>query len=432
MKKSLLLVHSALPKGGIETFFVRLATERFRRNEPTKILLMKRSEASDPELLRSIGAVAEVHYLEDILNSNLEPAKVHPYLFPVSRFSSTAASSLLSDVNFIHVTDGRGLQLASQIMDTCKSYLPVTVGVYHSREFTWQFPFIPFFEKANRQSFAQCAAKGGVMFFNDKLPEMHEAKGYEFRSYRLFPLGVTSLRNSDIQNTKEYKANLNNKLRIVSVGRLHPFKSYHYWMPGVVKSLIDSGIDVQYDIYGSGPIKGELEAEIKKLGLQKHVELKGELEYSKFSQLVGSYDLFVGSGTAIVEAASIGVPSIIAIESEKSPLTYGFFSTLKGFTYNEDGVSEKADAEAYIRTLVKLDAEELQNLSRAHVKKAMMFGIEACADNFEKAPYYLTSHKNPLPTSGKLARFRYVLSFYLFCLLLRTAGSTHGKVRYGT
>ena len=48
--------------------------------------------------------------------------------------------------------------------------------------------------------------------------------------------------------------------------------------------------------------------------------------------------VFVGSGTSIIESSALGIPSIIGIESNNDGETYGFFSNLRGYSYNEDNL----------------------------------------------------------------------------------------------
>lgn len=423
----MLLIHSALPTGGIETFFVRLAEARYRRRENTKVLLLRDKEASNPDLLRRISAVADVVFLQDVLVPGFSLARLHPYLFPVSRMDAGRVEALLEGITSIHVTDGRGSYLADMLLDAGRGKrVPVSVGVYHSREFTWSYPFIPFFERVNRQVFKERAGEGNAIFFNDKLPQVYASHGYPVQDCPVFPLGVVESKHNAVSTRGTPRKP---PLKIVSVGRLQPFKSYHYWMPALVRDLVNQGVAVQYDIYGKGPLESEIAAEVDRLGVGGHINLKGELDYSRFSEVVSAYDLFVGSGTAIVEAASLGVPSVVAIESERRPLTYGFFSDIQGFTYNEDGVAEKVPVLSCLRQYLGLADGQLEDLRRAHTKKAEIFSIEACAENFSQIGRPSTAATSTF--LGALSRWRYVVSFFAFCVMLKFLGTSHGRVRYG-
>ena len=56
----MLFIYGALPVGGIETFFVRMAKERFKKKLSTSILLLSKPEQSNNELLSEIKKYANV------------------------------------------------------------------------------------------------------------------------------------------------------------------------------------------------------------------------------------------------------------------------------------------------------------------------------------------------------------------------------------
>lgn len=53
----MLFIYGALPVGGIETFFVRMAKERFSKGLFTAILLQSKPEESDPVLLAEMKKI---------------------------------------------------------------------------------------------------------------------------------------------------------------------------------------------------------------------------------------------------------------------------------------------------------------------------------------------------------------------------------------
>lgn len=111
--------------------------------------------------------------------------------------------------------------------------------------------------------------------------------------------------------------------RIVSVGRVVPFKGYNRAIPTVVRNLADRGLEAQWDIYGDGPDTDEVARLVDKFGVGSAVRLKGQLPYECFDETVAGYDLFVGMGTALLEAARLGMPAITALEGSDDG-TYGF------------------------------------------------------------------------------------------------------------
>ena len=103
----------------------------------------------------------------------------------------------------------------------------------------------------------------------------------------------------------------------------------------------------------------------------------GKLDYEKIYQVLEDAFMFVGMGTTIIEASSIGVPSLQAIDSEKRTVTYGFFSKLTGFCIGEI-IPELPliNMKDSIIELSKKNEIEYQELCRAHVFRANTFNID--------------------------------------------------------
>ena len=115
------------------------------------------------------------------------------------------------------------------------------------------------------------------------------------------------------------------KLRIVSVGRLVPFKSYNVYAPIIIRKLRDAGIDATWDIWGYGPDEAVIASKAKEYKVNDFVKLRGKLPHELFDKTVSSYDLFVGMGTAVLEAAKTGTPVCVAVENQRDAC-YGHLS----------------------------------------------------------------------------------------------------------
>lgn len=110
---------------------------------------------------------------------------------------------------------------------------------------------------------------------------------------------------------------------LVSVGRLVPFKAYNFEIPAIVRTLRDRGIDLRWTIWGDGEHEADVRARIAAEGVSEWVKLAGVLPYVDFTAEVVRHDLFIGMGTAVLEAAAAGVPSLCAVESA-GEYCYGF------------------------------------------------------------------------------------------------------------
>jgi 1,2-diacylglycerol 3-alpha-glucosyltransferase len=123
--------------------------------------------------------------------------------------------------------------------------------------------------------------------------------------------------------------------QIVSIGNLVAFKTYNQHVIKAIASLHIEFPDISYEIYGDGPERERLMKLALLLGVERFEKFHGQFAYHFFSEGVSSASVFVGSGTAILEAAQLAVPCIVGIDSIEKPYTYGFLYECDGYTYNE-------------------------------------------------------------------------------------------------
>ncbi len=163
---------------------------------------------------------------------------------------------------------------------------------------------------------------------------------------------------------------------IVTIGRFVDFKLESILaMIDTVDALNEEGLQVQYDIYGEGPSHSKL---IDYLRQKKHADeiaVKEAFDFRHFYDVIKSYDMFFGMGSAVIQAAIAGIPPLIAIQGERSPHSYGFFNEFDHeinpmFGDPSDGVPVKSLSE-YIKKIIALDNNAYnklieQNISAAH------------------------------------------------------------------
>ncbi len=409
----MLFIYHALSLGGIETFYVRMAKARHQMGKKTKILLTDREEASDPYLLREMRKYCEVYFLNDFLKYRIYGKIIVQFLllFPIN---TRKISIIFQGVQQVHVSSSIYGLFYLNIIKYLKIQIPLTIGVYHSKEFIWKSPSnLPFYELINRQLFSDLLRLKSVYFFNDKLPDIYtEYFDFEIDEKNVFPLGVIDSKKIEIK-----KSCIKDVLRIVSVGRLVNFKTYNLWMIDVIKSL-ENKINVEFYIYGSGPLEQEMIEKIERNNLKNKIFLKGSLPYSELKNTISKYDIFIGSGTVIVEASSLGIPSIVGIESEVKPVSYGFVSNISGYSYNEDNLYEKYDVEKIILDYLYLDSEKKYDVKNKHVEWAQKFSMENCVSNFEGANFKFNNSIS-LKYTGIIFKLKYTFSFIVFSLIYK-------------
>ncbi|WP_157952125.1 MULTISPECIES: hypothetical protein [Pseudomonas] len=423
----MLFVHGSLALGGVETFYVRMAQGRKKRGLVTKFLILSAESKSHPELVSRAKACAEVYFLDEIIRSPFTlPSSAIIYqfslIYPLRR---SVLQKIFNGINCAHVSNGFCAHMVLRLASVLKIDLGLTMGLYHSMEFSWgaRLPRLPFFERSNRQLFYYLHAVQALMFFNEKTVDLYsKLSGKDFSNVGLFPLGVVE--GISTLPSKRFSPFLN----LGSVGRLVDFKSYNLWMLDVVNELRRLGLTVRYDIYGYGPTEETIADKIRDLHLEDIVFLRGSLDYSEFSKIVSEFDIFVGSGTALVEAAGLGVPSIIGIENSNEATTYGFLSEIPGFSYNEDGLYPKRSAVDILVDFSSYNEVDKLILSEAHVKKAEMFSVDTCVENFEQVKPSAMLNSPLRKKSSLFFRFLYTSSVVFFSLLWRLKGRKLSQV----
>lgn len=119
---------------------------------------------------------------------------------------------------------------------------------------------------------------------------------------------------SDCNSSREQLGIPADRYLIGSVGRLSVEKGYNFLIDAVDR-LIREGHNISLLIVGEGNIRGELEAQIERLGLQSRIQLAGY--QSNTIDLYRAMDLFVlaslreGLPNALLEAMAMEVPVVV-------------------------------------------------------------------------------------------------------------------------
>lgn len=133
--------------------------------------------------------------------------------------------------------------------------------------------------------------------------------------------------------------------RIVSIGRIDDgLKLYNWNLIKPLKTLRDGGVDLRWHIYGGGRSDqiASLEAAIDEAGCRDFIVYEGELAYEDMERVLADTDVFVGMGTAAVEAASMGVPAVVARAYDQEPTSYGFLYELPFGNVGEEIVGRES------------------------------------------------------------------------------------------
>lgn len=397
----MLFIYGALKVGGLETFFVRMAKERFNKKLPTTILLLSKPEQSNPELLGEMKKYANVIFPEDIFYGPSYLCRKFPLLFPIKQ---KITLDRLKDVDQIHVYDGMHALLGSRLAQQLGRNLPITVGFYHYIKYLWGGENVALHEKINRQFVFDYLPSNALLFFSKGSQELYtKFKLKNFENSNTFSLGVVDKKDLHIGGS------IRNPLKLIAVGRLVEFKTYNFFMVEVIGKLLEKGFDVKFDIYGDGPLKQDVQDKINDARLQHKIVLKGTLEYSKFDETVKNYDLFIGSGTAIIQAAALGLPCIVGVENMIKQKTYGYFSDVCHLQYNRKGLDITLfDVSDLITDYIAMTDNERLAIKQNHVKCIDAFTNDNCQNSMDA----LKNIQMP-KVSFKLNRWIYELSRFV-------------------
>lgn len=358
--KNVLFINSGFEIGGIETFLVR-AAEQLSCDVKFTILIM--SDAINIELLEKFKKFGEVVFLRDLLLVDVSKYAILRTLLPLNK---KRVKKILADINIIHASCSFSLPLMRKLSKILGDDVLESVGVYHSREFLWGRK-----KRLMRKlqlSLFKTIPNNNVIFMNDYTVNLY-SKEFNSEYNCALPIGV------DVNLYAKCNPNQMSG-RIVSIGRLVDFKTYNRHMIEYLASLpIEVRDKYHFEVYGDGP---EL-SELKDKAMEKEVKVyfHGKLQYKDMAKVLNGSSLFIGSGTAIVEAAAAGVPSIIGIESIEQPLTYGFITNTTGLSFQEQGLDYPLyKYDQIMCEFFNLTAQDYDLLSSSHRTRAEVFSTD--------------------------------------------------------
>jgi glycosyltransferase involved in cell wall biosynthesis len=218
---------------------------------------------------------------------------------------------------------------------------------------------------------------------------------------RIVPLGIHPERLSQEGRSREdVRRELgvqDGEVLVGTVANLRPEKRYSVLLRAA-RHLIDTGLPVRFAAVGEGPIRAEIEAEHRALGLGDRFRLLG---YRKRpATIVAACDVFVlasafeGLSLALLEALALGVP-VVATDVGGIPecVTHG----VEGLLVPPDRADLLARA---LRALV-VDPERRAAMGRAAMKRAEGFDITKATRDIEDLYEQLIRRGAVSPGSGR-------------------------------
>jgi len=370
----ILFIYSGLPKGGIETFFLRMSKQLF--NEGYEVRFLFFGDFFDLELLTELQKFATIFKINDYLNVPDFFKKKSPLLkilMPLKK--QKLQQDILKDITHIHAPDYNSILYTNRIVDKSIN-ANISTGIYHINEFNFLGSKKWYFGRKVEELMHNLPSQN-ILFFNEISKEFYNNKfNNKFNNSIVTPIGI------EFKNDNSgFLATQNNQ--IVSVGRLTNWKKYNFHMIEVIKSLKDKNMIFYYDSYGDGYLRDVLNKKVKDYQLQDLIKFHGTIPYSKFKETVSNKIMFIGAGTAIIEASAYGIPSLIGIENEDEPMSYGFLHDTNTFSYQEKQLNYKKEKiEDYILFLKEMNKESYEKECLKAKLRAKDFSIEQTKKDF--------------------------------------------------
>ncbi|MFC4817388.1 MULTISPECIES: glycosyltransferase [unclassified Flavobacterium] len=372
----ILFLYSCLPLGGIETFLVRMIKQLHNRNIQVTVLFF--TTKFDEGLLNELKSYATVYHWDDYVYMPVFFRKTFPILkllFPlkVRKFKN----DILSDITHIHAPDTNSMLFSARLLKL-KPGINITTGVYHINEFNVKDFTGSFFGKKINEFLRKLPAQN-ITFYSEMSRAFYETDyDQKFGGSNIVPIGI------NLEKYEGSQSGVQNK-RIVSIGRLTAWKKYNFQMIEIIKSMNSQGVALHYDSYGDGIERENLEEIVKNENLQSQIKFHPGVPYHLFKETINDSLMFIGAGTALIEASACAIPALIGIENEQEPITYGFLHDTHTYSYQEKGLDYSVNAiETYIFKLLNQSSEEYQAECDKARKRAFAFSIQKSEEIFCK------------------------------------------------
>ncbi len=370
----MIIIANTLVANGGTTFIIRMSKEYFRNNNKLKVIVLYENYLQ--EHLDELKKYAEVHFIKNYIpkyQSKISKSQLLPFIIQLKK---EKIKDLIGNEDVFHVMGIFGYILAKKIKKITPS-VKITIGVYHQNEFMYS-SINGYFNNWVYKEMNNVDPKYFIFFNNSMRNAYSNYFNYGFKDSPILPIGITL--NEQIENESGYNEGL-----MISVGNLVGFKTYNKHIINLMPSILKKYPKVKFDIYGIGEEFNDLSSLVESLNLNENVFFKGLLDYNKFDEIVSKAHVFFGNGTAVLEAANAGTPSITGIESCEDPITYGYVHQIEGYDYNEYDKDKKYyKYETLLNELFEGGENERTKLSKLGQENVKKFDIINTVNGFNK------------------------------------------------
>lgn len=379
----ILFVVGQLTIGGIETYVVRMARAYSKAGGKVSVWVVKQSW--DAELLSLLQDVADVTFISKLTS------------YPVWIHSPT----LPAKVDLVFTTGRLSLLIAAHACARAAWPVRLVAGVFSQ----WEYCSDEANPKAGLAAdILKQIGPANVVFCTEGCRSDHRAKlGADLTASIVSPLLVDLPAPSAPRQRKQ-----GDPIKIVSVSRIVSFKTSNLQMPEVIRQLVERGVDAYWTHYGDGPERPHVEAMIASLNIGSRAKLAGTVPYSKIHEIIGEANLYVGGGTTLIEAAALGVPSLVALDENPTATTPGFFFDRLGhYTSDLAGDEKLEDIVEVIHRFSMLTDAEINIYRTKSIERARKYSVRQSPAEIQK----IYEHADPVTLSKpRNAQLRFIWS----------------------
>lgn len=292
--------------GGIETLILRMAQSQL--NHKFAFLFLRRPKKRT--LMNDLKLTSSL-VIEDI-NVLLLSLFKHQKSVLLERLKKFG----MNHVNCIYVFNAQSLVIACCLQKLFPG-VKICMGVYHFNEYLWENKPTTYIQK-EIYKIIHLIPDENIFFMNSATKNINQSRLP--KRFNASPIVNVPL---DVNRFGRIMRNPN-KFKIISVGRLVHFKNYNFHLIPIVKSLHQIDPRITYHIYGYGTREKELIKAIHDQQAEQCVFFHGPVSYDQYPEVLKDAYLFVGCGTALLEASAAGVPSLIGPCLGEKVVTYGW------------------------------------------------------------------------------------------------------------
>ena len=365
-KSVILIQNSASSLGGVETLVARIAKEVLARGAAVTILILQDSVSSTA--IRTIPDGCRIVFVNKPLWKD--------WLFPRGFWAAYWHDLLPPACDYLISFSPSSAMVMRLLRRSRFPGAAEFVYVVHPKMLDCDSDENPPYAKVVIDSLNL----DSVFFMNPACRDEHATKGLtRFASCDVVPLPVEPFMFSVAQ--------LRIPRKIVSVGRVQSgFKSYN-WTFIRPFAAIANAHDLTWEIYGGGEKEAvaSLKHAIAQAGMEDRIFHKGEISYDRMADAMDGSFAFVGMGTAAVESASMGLPTIVATAYSEGPTSHGLIQDVPFPCLGEAiaGHQERGIGDLLLE-LLELDEAGISEVRRASRIHAEKFSITAFCDYLEQ------------------------------------------------